>query len=332
MTKSSSPSRLDAFFGNPAAAVGMAVVCNVLWGSAFPFIKMGYRLFAIDATDTASIMCFAGVRFMLSALLVYAGGAALRRGPLPMPKGKNLLSCCGLGLWQTAAQYTFYYSAVALLTGAMGGILNSTQSFMGVILEELGQPCIMNIWTGDGLKDIPADRMTPRKAIGCALGFSGVLVATLGNHGSGSPAGVAYMLIASVIFALAGPWNKAVTQKVDSFTVSCLNLGVGGAALLVIGLVLGGSLHPQSFGAVPVLLFLAFISGAGYVIWALLMKNNPVSRIAVFGLIIPIMNVLLSAILNGEPLFEWQYLAALVLVCGGIYLVNRPAAGKKKEN
>ena len=28
----------------------MAVVCNVLWGSAFPFIKMGYRLFAIDAT------------------------------------------------------------------------------------------------------------------------------------------------------------------------------------------------------------------------------------------------------------------------------------------
>ena len=59
-------------------------------------------------------------------------------------------------------------------------------------------------------------------------------------------------------------------------------------------------------------------------IWALLMKNNPVSRIAVFGLIIPIMNVLLSAILNGEPLFEWQYLAALVLVCGGIYLVNRP--------
>ena len=77
------------FFGNPAAAVGMAVVCNVLWGSAFPFIKMGYRLFAIDATDTASIMCFAGVRFMLSALLVYAGGAALRRGPLPMPKGKK---------------------------------------------------------------------------------------------------------------------------------------------------------------------------------------------------------------------------------------------------
>ncbi len=28
--------------------------------------------------------------------------------------------------------------------------------------EELGQPCTMNIWIGDGFKDIPADRMGPR--------------------------------------------------------------------------------------------------------------------------------------------------------------------------
>ena len=30
------------------------------------------------------------------------------------------------------------------------------------LAEELGQPCIMNMWTGDGFKDIPADRMGPR--------------------------------------------------------------------------------------------------------------------------------------------------------------------------
>ena len=28
--------------------------------------------------------------------------------------------------------------------------------------EETGVPCVMNIWTGDGYKDIPADRMRPR--------------------------------------------------------------------------------------------------------------------------------------------------------------------------
>ena len=30
------------------------------------------------------------------------------------------------------------------------------------LAEELGQPCVMNIWTGDGFKDVPADRMGPR--------------------------------------------------------------------------------------------------------------------------------------------------------------------------
>lgn len=307
-------SRLDAFFSIHAVAILMAILCNMLWGAAFPFIKLGYRLFVIESGDTASILCFAGIRFMLGAALVWVCGLALNRKPLPMPKGKALLSSCGLGLWQTAAQYFFYYSAVALLTGAMGGILNSTHSFMGVILAHFLYK---------------ADRMTPRKALGCALGFGGVLVATLGNHGSGSAMGVFCMLMASLIFALAGPWNKAVTQQADSFSVCCINLGLGGLVLAVAGFAMGGSLHPQSAAGIPVLLFLAFISGAGYVLWALLMKNNPVSRIAVFGLIIPIMNVLLSAVLNGEALFAWNYLAALALVCAGIYLVNR--APQKKQ-
>ena len=30
------------------------------------------------------------------------------------------------------------------------------------LAEQLGQPCVMNIWTGDGFKDIPGDRIGPR--------------------------------------------------------------------------------------------------------------------------------------------------------------------------
>ena len=30
------------------------------------------------------------------------------------------------------------------------------------LADELGQPCVMNIWTGDGYKDVPADRLGPR--------------------------------------------------------------------------------------------------------------------------------------------------------------------------
>lgn len=30
------------------------------------------------------------------------------------------------------------------------------------LAKQLGQPCVMNIWTGDGFKDVPGDRMGPR--------------------------------------------------------------------------------------------------------------------------------------------------------------------------
>ncbi len=30
------------------------------------------------------------------------------------------------------------------------------------LAEQLGKPCVMNIWSGDGFKDVPADRMGPR--------------------------------------------------------------------------------------------------------------------------------------------------------------------------
>ena len=150
-TDNARAARLDALFGTPAFAVAFAVLCNCFWGSAFPFIKLGYRLFAIDAADTASILCFAGVRFMLGSVLVLLASFALEGRRPALPRGHVLAECCALGLWQTTAQYAFYYAAVALLTGAFGGILNSTQSFLGVILAHFLYR---------------SDRMTPAKAAG----------------------------------------------------------------------------------------------------------------------------------------------------------------------
>ena len=99
--------KLDKIFGTPVCAVLLAMFCNVLWGSAFPFIKLGYRLFSIDSGNTASIFCFAGVRFMLGSVLVLLGSILLQ-GKVPrLPRGKVAAECCALGLWQTTAQYAF---------------------------------------------------------------------------------------------------------------------------------------------------------------------------------------------------------------------------------
>ena len=40
----------------------LACVCCILWGSAIPVIKTGYRILAVDSADTASQIVFAGIR------------------------------------------------------------------------------------------------------------------------------------------------------------------------------------------------------------------------------------------------------------------------------
>ena len=48
------------------------------------------------------------------------------------------------------------------------------------------------------------------------------------------------------------------------------------------------------------LLYLAFVSAAAYSLWAVLLKHNPVSKVAIFGFMNPVCGVLLSTILLDE--------------------------------
>ena len=86
--------KLDKIFGTPVCAVLLAIFCNVLWGSAFPFIKLGYRLFSIDSGNTASIFCFAGVRFMLGSVLVLLGSILLQGKTPRLPRGRRGVFPC----------------------------------------------------------------------------------------------------------------------------------------------------------------------------------------------------------------------------------------------
>ena len=101
---------------------------------------------------------------------------------------------------------------------------------------------------------------------------------------------------------------------------------LGGFVMIVVGLALGGRINlvPQ-FSAYLLLLYMALISAVAYSIWGILMKYNPVSRVSIFNFLTPLFGVLLSAIFLGEvkQALSWNKLAALILVSGGIYIVNR---------
>lgn len=68
---------------------------------------------------------------------------------------------------------------------------------------------------------------------------------------------------------------------------------------------MGGRLGHMSAKAFLMLLYLAFVSAAAYSLWAVLLKHNPVSKVAIFGFMNPVCGVLLSTILLDEKAF-WR--------------------------
>ena len=56
---------------NKKIAYLTAIFCTLLWGTAFPFIKVGYSAFKIEESDIGSKLSFAGMRFMLAGCMVF---------------------------------------------------------------------------------------------------------------------------------------------------------------------------------------------------------------------------------------------------------------------
>ena len=61
----------------PFAVAILATICCLLWGSAFPAIKLGYQWFAIPSEATSTQILFAGCRFTLAGILTVIIGSIL---------------------------------------------------------------------------------------------------------------------------------------------------------------------------------------------------------------------------------------------------------------
>lgn len=289
-----------------------AAVCTFLWGSAFPFIKLGYAAFAVEGPF--SQILFAGLRFALAGLLLLAVLTVRgRRVPVP-PKGSRL-SVLRLGLVLTAGQYFFFYLGLANTTGVRGSIIQGMGTFLTVVLA--------HFWFHG--KD--GDRMTGRKALGCIVGLLGVVLANFeGTQGGFSFSGEGLMLLATVLFAVGSLFSKDVTKTVDPFCATGWQLLLGGLVLTLVGLFGGGRLcAPASFSGWGIFLYLAALSSVAFAIWTRLLQKFAAGRVAVYNFLTPLFGVLLSACLLGESLSGVQIVLALLLVCLGIVLVNLPA-------
>lgn len=292
--------------------IPVAILCNILWGSAIPFINVGYRLFGIGPGESGTQILFAGCRFFLAGwITVLIRSISLKRPAVP--KRESLPSVLKLAATQTVGQYVLFYIGVAHTVSVKASIISGLSAFVSILIASY----VFHYET-----------MNRTKWIGGLLGVLGVIVMNwrIGGFGGGvTLAGEGALLLSMISCALSAGLIKRYTQSEDPVTLNGWQFITGGAVMIVTGLLCGGRLHPQGFKAVCVLLYLACLSAAAYSLWSMLLKTCPISKIAVFMFLQPLFGVILGLLLvrqkaDASPL---QYAAALVLVCACIIMINR---------
>ncbi len=287
-----------------------ALFATALWGSAFPCVKTGYALFQIAAGDTATQILFAGLRFFGAGVLALLMGSGAQKTFLKPKKaswGKILI----LSMFQTFIQYTFFYIGMAHTTSTKGSVLQGCSVLFSLLIV-----CLL----------FRTERLTLLKALGCIIGFAGIVLINVNGAGMSGGfcfTGEGFVILSTLSASFSAVFLKQFSASENPVTLSSYQFMVGGALLMLVGLLGGGRLGGFTFASGGLLLYMAFLSAAAYSLWGILLKHNPVSRISVFGFMIQIFGVLFSAlILKETSSLTVQTLVSLVLVCGGIFLVN----------
>ena len=306
-----SPRTKSSLLQNKFIVCLLAVFCCLLWGSAFPSIKAGYEMFEIGAQDSMSQILFAGIRFLLAGVLTIIFGSLIQ-GKALFPKKTSWKMVCTLSVFQTMLQYFFFYIGLAHASGVKSSIINGMTTFFAILLA-----CLVR----------KQEHLSSEKIIGCLLGTAGVIIVSL--SGGSIDAGFAldgegFILIAAVSYAVSSVLIKEYSVKENPVTLSGYQFLIGGFVMMVVGLLVGGRIHLTKPIGILLIIYMALISSVAYSIWGILLKHNPVSAVTIYGFSNPIFGALLSAFFLAEwDKLNLRYVAALLLVSLGIYVVNR---------
>lgn len=292
-----------------------AVFCTLLWGSAFPCIKLGYGFFGIGENDYFSILLFAGARFFIAGFLVLIIGLIIFRSEVGLKK-RDFLPISVLGLFQTFLQYLLLYSGLIHTSGTRSSLLTSVSAFGSVILSAI---------------IFKSDRLTGRKLAGCIIGLAGLLFMNIRTQTGGfSMEGDGLVIISNLCGAAGNVISKRISGGRNPLQISGWQLLSGGLTLTLIGLTGGGRL-PFSAEGILMLLYLGAMAGIAFMLWTMLLFHNDVSRVAVFSLLIPVFGTMWSGIILGESILTLTNIVSLSLVCSGIFLVNFSRKSKNKN-
>ena len=300
---------LGHYLTNKYWVIVIALFCAVLWGSAFPVLKVSYAELGIAPDDRYAIIVLAGIRFFMASLIIFA---LLFVGIRQSPKVKRKLipQLFLLGLLQISLQYFFFYNGLAHTTGMKGAILSSAGIFFVVVLAHF-------VYADD--------RLGWRKMIGLIAGFAGIILINSGQHFTldFTWQGEGFMILSGLVSALGTILAKRISKEVHPFVLTAWQMLLGSLLLIAVGL---PGLKPQAMvftnKAFILLFYSAFLSATAFSLWYAILKYNKAGEISVYKFMTPVSGAILSALfIPGERLTLNMFMA-LGLVALGVIIVN----------
>ena len=296
----------------------IALFCAVLWGSAFPVLKVSYAELGIAPNDRYAIIVLAGIRFFIASLLIFAlivGG--IRQSP--KVKRKMLPQLFLLGLLQISLQYFFFYNGLAHTTGMKGAILSSAGIFFVVLFAHF-------VYVND--------RLDWRKIIGLIAGFAGIVIINSGQNFTFdfSWQGEGFLILSGLVSATGTILAKRISKVVHPFVLTAWQMLLGSLLLIAVGLP-GLKPHAMVFTdkALLLLIYSAFLSATAFSLWFAILKYNKAGVISVYKFMTPVSGSILSAMFIPNERLTLNMLIALALVALGVIIVNYQTEVPKEE-
>jgi drug/metabolite transporter (DMT)-like permease len=290
----------------------------IVWGSTYLGIKV--------AIETIPPFFHASVRFFISGLILLIWQRAVGS---EMPTRKqwistaiigNLLLLGGNGLVSWAEQF---------IPSGIAALIIATVPLFLVILEALRPGGVKPTW---------------QAIVGLIIGFVGIFILVGPAELSGSeskldPFGVLALLSACVLWAFGSTYSKSADLPKSSLMTTGAEMLMGSVGLLIVSLLTGelngwnpAEVSSRSLIGLVYLITIGSIVGFGSYIW--LLQNAPISLVATYAYVNPIVAVILGFFFANEALEPRIWLATAIIIGAVIFINSRgkPQVRKEAEN
>lgn len=249
---------------------------------------------------------FRAVTGIVGALALFVVARSLGE-PLAVPRGQRL-PLVAAAFFNVTSWFVGIAYGVLLMGGGHASILGFT----------------MPIWVAVLGVIFLRERLTPRRLVSLVMGAAGVAVLLSHDFGKlgASPWGAIVTLGAAFNWAIGVLIQKRVAWTIAPITQAAWQVAIGTVPIIVIAAVLEPFVyHRASWPVIAASVYLALFALAFcYYAWFTAVRIFPTHVTAISSLSVPIVGVVSTSLLMGEP-FGLREIAALVLVVGAVALV-----------